>query len=90
MAENHDDIEVLDDGTIIAYVAVTVDGTWQRRITQNQNESINGVLWSKCPKTKFCGKIKVLLAVSETVMYFNTGAALHNVNFKQLWSSIVK
>ena len=24
-------------------------------ITQNQNEAANGILWSKCPKTKFCG-----------------------------------
>ena len=25
-------------------------------LTQNQNESINGMLWRKCPKTQFCGK----------------------------------
>ena len=43
--------------------------------TQNQNESINGVLWSRCPKTKFCGSQKVKLAVCETICYFNTGAA---------------
>jgi len=43
--------------------------------TQNQNEAINGILCSKCPKTKFCGKRKVLLAVSETVSHFNTGTA---------------
>ena len=40
-------------------------------LTQNQNEAINGLLWSKCPKTKFCGKVKVLLAVSETISHFN-------------------
>lgn len=43
-------------------------------LTQNQNESINGVLWSKCLKNKFCGKVKVLLAVAETVCHFNSGA----------------
>ena len=43
-------------------------------LTQNQNEAINGLLWSKCPKTKFCGKVKVLLAVSETISHFNTGS----------------
>ena len=43
-------------------------------LTQNQNESVNGVLWSKCPKTKFCGKSKILLAVSETVTHFNSGS----------------
>ena len=45
-----------------------------RGMTQNQNESINGVLWGRCPKTKFCGRQKVELAVSETVCEFNTGA----------------
>ena len=44
-------------------------------LTQNQNEAINGVLWSKCPKTKFCGKVKLLLGVSETVTQFNSGAS---------------
>ena len=44
-------------------------------ITQNQNESANGQLWSRCPKTKFCGVRKVRIAVCETVAVFNTGAA---------------
>ena len=34
-----------------------------RGLTQNQNEALNGVLWSKCPKYKFAGKRKVNLAV---------------------------
>ena len=44
-------------------------------MTQNQNESANGVLWSKCPKTKFCGARRVRIAVCETIAAFNTGAA---------------
>lgn len=44
-------------------------------MTQNQNESINAVLWSKCPKTKFCGKRRVEIAVCETIGVFNIGAA---------------
>ena len=28
-------------------------------MTQNQNEAANGILWSKCPKTKFCGARRV-------------------------------
>ena len=44
-------------------------------ITQNQNEAINGMLWFKCPKTKFCGARKVTIAVCETIALFNTGAA---------------
>ena len=44
-------------------------------LTQNQNEAINGILWSKCPKTRFCGSRKVRIAVCETVAEFNSGAA---------------
>lgn len=36
---------------------------------------LNNVLWSRCLKTKFCGVKKVSLTVSETVAYFNAGAA---------------
>ena len=46
-----------------------------RRLTQNQNEAINGVLWANCSKTKFCGARKVELVVCETICKFNTGAA---------------
>ena len=42
-------------------------------LTQNQNEAINSVLWSKCLKTKFAGKAKVQLAVCDTVCEFNLG-----------------
>ena len=44
-------------------------------MTQNQNEAVNGQLWSKCSKTKFCGAKRVCIAVCETVAVFNTGAA---------------
>ena len=30
-------------------------GRCLRGLTQNQNEAANQVLWTKCPKTKFCG-----------------------------------
>ena len=43
-------------------------------MTQNQNESANGMLWSRCPKTKFCGARRVRIAVCETIGFFNTGA----------------
>ena len=43
--------------------------------TQNRNESVNGQLWSRCPKSKYCGKRRVVIAVCETVGVFNTGAA---------------
>ena len=42
-------------------------------MTQNQNTSVNGVLWGQCPKTNFCGRKKVELSLSETFYEFNTG-----------------
>ena len=44
-------------------------------LTQNQNESLNGQLWSRVPKTMFCGKRKVIIAACETICVANTGAA---------------
>ena len=37
-------------------------------LTQNQNEPINELLWSKCSKKKICGKVNVLFSVSETIV----------------------
>ena len=39
-----------------------------------QNESINGILWSKCPKRLFCGKARLTISVCETITYCNEGA----------------
>ena len=50
-------------------------GRCLKGLTQNQNEAINGMLWRRCPKTKFCGERKVELAVVETIIEFNSGAA---------------
>ena len=44
-------------------------------MTQNQNEAANGILWSKCPKTKFGRARRVRIAVCETVAVYNTEAA---------------
>ncbi|CAB3999514.1 Hypothetical predicted protein [Paramuricea clavata] len=44
-------------------------------MTQKQNEAANGILWSKCPKTKFCGARLVRIAVCETIAMFNTSAS---------------
>ena len=53
-------------------------------MTQNQNEAANGMLWSKCPKTKFCGARRVRIAACETIAVFNTGAASKAV-IMNLW-----
>ena len=44
-------------------------------LTQNQNESVNAQVWSRCSKTTFVGVRKVRIAVCETIAVFNTGAA---------------
>jgi len=44
-------------------------------LTQNQNEALNSVLWSKAIKTKFIGRKRLLIAVCNTICQFNTGSA---------------
>ena len=44
-------------------------------LTQNQNESINSILWTKISKARFCGKRRIAIATCETVCTANTGAA---------------
>ena len=52
-------------------------------LTPNQNESINNILWSICPKNKFCGVKKVLLAASEAICRFNSRAlVLESIGIK--------
>ena len=43
-------------------------------LTQNQNESVNNMLWSICPKTVFCAVRKLEFCVMETISKFNVGA----------------
>ena len=48
--------------------------TCSKGLTQNQNESLNNVLWSKCSKRMFVGYSRFKLAVCEAVTTFNDGA----------------
>ncbi|XP_068708152.1 uncharacterized protein [Montipora foliosa] len=50
--------------------------------TQNRNESVNGQLWSRFPKSQYWGKRRVVIAVCETVGVFNTGASSKAVLMK--------
>ena len=43
-------------------------------LTQNQNESINNVLWRFCAKITFIGRGKLEMGVCETIGKFNSGA----------------
>ena len=42
--------------------------------TQNANESLHNVIWSRCPKTIFVGKHKLHGAVATAISSFNEGA----------------
>ena len=60
-----------------------------RGYTQNQNESLNNILWSKCPKCIFCGKRKLEAAAAQAVITWNMGSAgqgevLKNFGVKEL------
>ena len=43
--------------------------------TQNQNESLNSVVWTRAPKSKFRGPKTVELAAISAVLEFNNGAS---------------
>ena len=42
--------------------------------TQNQNECLNGLIWSICPKTGFCGKAVVEMSAHLAAAQVNYGA----------------
>ena len=41
--------------------------------TQNPNESFNGILWQKCPKQTFVGRLILELAAFSAVIHYNDG-----------------
>ena len=43
--------------------------------TQNNNESLNGVIWKRCPQDFFVGRTTVELSVASAVISFNEGAS---------------
>ena len=46
----------------------------QRGLTQNQNESLNNMVWDRCPKHVLCGISRLQISVCEAVITFNSGA----------------
>ena len=46
----------------------------QRGLTQNQNESINNMIWSECPKRVLCSKIRFVISVCGSIIDWNEGA----------------
>ena len=43
--------------------------------TQNNNESLNGVIWKKCPKDVFVGRPTLETGVASAVLNFNDGSS---------------
>lgn len=48
-------------------------GRCSRVSTQNSNESVNNVIWRRCPKTEWYGKSSVNIAATMGVVVFNSG-----------------
>ena len=46
----------------------------QRGLTQNQNESLNNLVWSRCLKRLFYGIHRYTISVCDGVSHFNDGA----------------
>jgi hypothetical protein len=43
--------------------------------TQNPNESFNGLIWKRLPKTVFCGLVTMRIGVYDAVLAYNKGAS---------------
>ena len=53
--------------------------------TQNQNESFNNIIWSRCPKTGFCSVEIVEISVYLAAITFNHGLEGHSPLFVKLF-----
>ena len=56
----------------------------QKRLTQNQNESLNNVVWSRCPKRVFCSEARFKTSVWEAIVQFNEGSKSRYYLFKTM------
>ena len=63
--------------------------TCQKGLTQNANESINGIVWSRCPKRLFCGKQRFTICVCDAITQFNEGAKERKRLFSELNLEII-
>jgi hypothetical protein len=52
--------------------------------TQNANESLHSIIWTKCPKHRFVGKGVLDIAVFLAVCEFNGGLKIHSTILKRL------
>ena len=51
--------------------------------TLNANDSVNSIVWVRCPKHKRCGRKRIELATASATLHFSAGAtAKHEVMAK--------
>ena len=58
------------------FVSLSDDNLYQKYLhgkTQNNNESLNGLIWKRCPKDVFVGRVTLELGVASAVITFNDG-----------------
>ena len=55
-------------------------------LTQNSNESVNNLIWQRCPKGLFCSKDRIVSAVAEAVSVYNTGAGSKAQDTEGRWN----
>ena len=56
----------------------------QKGLTQNQNECLNNVVWSLCPKRVFVGRHRFTISVCDAVSHFNDGGKGRKMLHEQL------
>jgi len=76
----HHENKLIDPACVAACHTVFVELSKQTLLercvgaySQNPNESFNNIIWSYCPKSKFCGRRVVEIGTNMAVLGFNDG-----------------
>ena len=56
--------------------------------TQNANESINSLVWIRCPKHKWHGRKRILLATASVTLQFSAGATAKHKVMARAWLAV--
>ena len=75
------------------YERLTSDTILRRSLrgtTTNQQESINSTLWSRIPKRKYHGRMRVELAAASVVLNWSLGSKAHRVILEELGVQVGK
>lgn len=68
---------IVSDAIKPIFISLSDDDLLKRCLhgkTQNNNESLNGMIWKRCPKDVFVSKETVEIAVASAIIGFNDGA----------------